>query len=47
MVSRHTSSLFLKITYEDELMSKGGNLFYGSPIRTEKQLSDKLDEKKL
>ncbi len=36
MGSQQASSRFLKTTTEGELMTKGGNLFHGSTIRTEK-----------
>ncbi len=43
---QQASSRFLKTTTESELMTKGGNLFHGSTIRTEKkQLFDEPNEK--
>ncbi len=36
MVSQQASNRFLKTTTEGELMTKSGNLFHGSTIRTEK-----------
>ncbi len=36
MDSQQASSWFLKTTTEGELMTKGGYLFHGSTIRTEK-----------
>ncbi len=45
MVSQHDSGRSLKISIEDELMTKGDNLFHGSTIRTEKPLFYEPDEK--
>ncbi len=36
MVSQQATRRFLKTTTEGELMTKGGDLFHGSTIRTEK-----------
>ncbi len=44
MVSQQASSRFLKTTTEGGLMTKGGNLFHGSTIRTKKQLFGEPDE---